>query len=139
MATPTKFNQYVADVHNGVHNLGGNALMVALLASANAPVVTKQVLADLVQINYANLSSRAITVRSSLQVSGTYNLILEDLSLSATGPVATFRYVVIYNDTPTSPTDPLICYIDNGADVTMGSGDVFLIDLSQVSGLIQGT
>jgi hypothetical protein len=139
MATPAKFNQYVADVHNGVHNLGGNALMVALLASANAPVVTKQVLADLVQINYANLSSRAITVRSSLQVSGTYNLILEDLSLSATGPVATFRYVVIYNDTPTSPTDPLICYIDNGADVTMGSGDVFLIDLSQVSGLIQGT
>jgi hypothetical protein len=42
--------------------------------------------------------------------------------------VATFRYVDLYNDTPTSPADPLIAWWDYGSDVTLASGETFTID-----------
>ena len=31
------------------------------------------------------------------------------------GSVAAFRYVIIYDDTPTSPADPIIHYYDYGS------------------------
>ena len=128
MATYNKFNAFVEHVAEGVHNLQTGALTVALTAAANAPVATNSVLADLTQIAYTNLSARVITVSSSSQTSGTYSLVPADLVLTASGAVATFRYVVIYNDTPTSPADPLICWYDHGSDVTLANGETYTLD-----------
>ncbi len=59
-------------------------------------------LADLTQIAYTNLSSRSVTTVSSSQAAGLYKLVLQDLTLTAGGgSVASFRYVWVYNDTPT--------------------------------------
>ena len=86
-------------------------------------------LADLTQISYTNLSSRVLTVTSSAQSSGTYSLVVSDLVLTASGgSVATFRYVVAYNDTPTSPADPLIGWWDYGGNVTLADGETFTFD-----------
>jgi hypothetical protein len=75
------------------------------------------------------LSSRTLTVSSSSQASGTYSLVIADKVLTASGgAVATFRYVAIYNDTPTSPADPLIGWYDYGSDVTLADGETFTID-----------
>jgi hypothetical protein len=110
-------------------NLGSDTFVVALCAAANAPVATNSVLADLTQIAYTNLSARTLTTASSSQTTGTYSLALNDLTLTASGgSVATFRYVVIYDDTPTSPADPLVCWYDYGANVTLASGESLLID-----------
>lgn len=131
MAAYNKFNAFVEHVMEGVHNFTSDATCtptVALTAAANAPVATNSVLGDLTQISYTNLSSRVITVTSSSQTSGTYSLVTADLVLTASGAVATFRYVVIYNDDPTSPADPLICWFDYGGDVTLASGETFTID-----------
>ena len=135
MAAFNKFNAFVADMPNGVHNLASNQLVVALCAAANAPVATNSVLANLTQISYTNLSTRNITTTSSTQSSGTYKLILQDLVLTASGAVATFRYIVIYNDTPTSPADPLIAWYDYGSDVTLANGETFTIDFDGTAGL----
>ena len=94
-------------------------------------------LADLTQISYTNLSSRNVTTSSSAQTSGTYKLVLADLVLTASGAVATFRWVVLYNDTPTSPADPLISYYDYGADVTLANGETFTIDWDGTNGALQ--
>lgn len=131
MATYNKFNAFVEHVAEGVHNFSSDAtctLTVALTAAANAPVATNSVLADLTQISYTNLSSRVVTITSSSQSSGTYSLVPTDLVLTASGAVATFRYVAIYNDDPTSPADPLICWFDHGSDVTLASGETYTID-----------
>ena len=128
MAAFNKFNAFVEHIAEGVHNLQTGALTVALTAAANAPVATNSVLADLTQISYTNLSARVITVSSSSQSSGTYSLVPADLVLTASGAVATFRYVVIYNDTPTSPADPLICWYDHGSDVTLANGETYTVD-----------
>ena len=136
MATFNKFNVFVENLAEGVHNLQTGALTVALCAAANAPVATNSVLTDLTQIAYTNLSSRVLTVSSSSQTSGTYRLIINDLVLTASGAVATFRYVVIYNDTPTSPADPLIGWADYGQDVTLANGETFTLDFDNVNGLL---
>lgn len=127
MATYNKFNCFVEDVCEKKHNLGSDQLVVALCAAANAPVATNTVLANLTQISYTNLSSRNITTSSSSQSSGTYSLVLTDLVLTASGgSVATFRYVVIYNDTATN--DELIMWYDHGSNVTLADTDTYTID-----------
>lgn len=137
MATFQKFNQFVEDLAEKVHNLGSDQLAVALTATANAPVATNSVLANLTQISYTNLSSRNITTSSSAQSSGTYKLVLSDLVLTASGTVASFQYVVIYNDTPTSPADPLIGFYDYGSGLVLNNGETFTINFDDTNGVLQ--
>lgn len=124
----------------GVHNFSSDStctITVALCNAANAPSASADsVLADLTTIAYTNLSSRVVSVSTSSQTSGTYRLILNDLTLSASGgSAAAFRYVVLYNDDPTSPADPLIGYYDYGSDLTLASGESLLIDFDGTNGL----
>lgn len=133
MASFNKFNQFVEDLAKGVHNFTSDStctVTVALCAAANAPVATNSVLADLTQVAYTNLSSRVVTGITAEQTSGTVHFTATDLVLTASGSVATFRYVVLYNDDPTSPADPLIGYYDYGSDVTLSNGETFTIDFS---------
>lgn len=129
MATYQKFNDFTENMAEKVHDLSADQLIVALSAAASAPIAADSVLLDITEVSYTNLSSRNITTTSSSQSpAGTYNLILTDLVLTASGAVATFRYVTIYNDTPTSPADPLIGFYDHGSDVTLATSETFTID-----------
>ncbi len=122
-----KFQQTVEDINNKVHNMGADALTIALTATANAPVATNSVLANLTQISYTNLSTRVLASVTSAQTSGTYKLDAADLVLTASGAVASFQYVVLYNDTPTSPADPLIAWFDHGSSVTLANAETYTI------------
>ena len=134
MATFNKVNQYVEDVQHGVHDFSTDQLVVALTAAANAPVATNTVLANLTQITYTNLSTRSVTTASSGQTSGTYTLALTDLVLTASGgSVGPFRYVVLYNNTPTSPADPIVGWYDYGSDLTLADGEQLTIDFAASS------
>lgn len=134
MATFNKFNSFVEALAEKVHNLGSDQLSIALCAAANAPVAANTKLSDLTQIAYTNLSARAITTSSSEQTSGTYKLTLADLVLTASGAVAAFRYVVIYNDTASN--DELIGWYDYGSEVTLQNGDTFTIDFDGSNGAL---
>lgn len=123
-----------------VMHLGTDQLRVALCAAANAPVAGNSVLADLTEISYTNCSSRDITTDSSTQTSGTYKLTLADLTLTASGgSVGPFRYVVIYDDTPTGPADPLIGWYDYGDDVTLLDTEELLINFDDAQGFLQAS
>lgn len=129
MAAFTKFNAFVEDMPEGVHNLATGTLTLFLCAAANAPVATNSILANLTQISYTNLSARTLTVSSSAQAAGTYSLVVSDKVLTASGgTVGPFRYVGVYNDTPTSPADPLINWYDYGSDITLADGETFTVD-----------
>lgn len=135
MATYTKFNSFVEAMAEKKHNLGSDTLTVALTAAANPPLAANTVLADLTQISYTNCSARAITVSASSQTGGTYKLVCDDLTLTASGAVGPFRYVVIYNDTASN--DELICFFDYGSEVTLASGETFRLDFDASNGLLQ--
>lgn len=135
MATFNKFNCFVEDLAEKKHNLGSDQLVVALTDAAHAPVATNTVLTDLTQISYTNCSSRDITTSSSAQTSGTYKLVLADLTLTASGAVGPFRYVVVYNDTASN--DELIGWYDYGSEITMANTDTFKIDFDGTNGVLQ--
>ena len=134
MASFTKVNDFVVNLANAM-DLDGDTLKVALCntdptAGTNAAADGNGVLANVTEINYANLSSRTLQNVTSTQTSGTYKLSADDLVLTASGgSVAPFRYVVIYDDTPSSPADPLIGYYDYGSSLTLNDGDTFTIDI----------
>lgn len=127
MATYTKFQQFVEDLAHGVHNFDSNTIKVALSSAANAPSASADVkLADITTVSTANLDSVTLTKSSSGQTTGTYKYIPNDLTMTASGAVGPFRYVIIYNDT--AANDPLICFFDYGSEVTLASGDTFKLD-----------
>lgn len=134
MATFNKVNSFVEALSEKVHNLGSDTLTIALCAAANAPTASNTVLANLTQISYTNLSSRAVTTTSSAQTSGTYKLVLADLVLTASGSVGPFRYAVLYNDTAAS--DELIGWLDYGSDITLANGETFTLDFDGSAGAI---
>lgn len=135
MATFNKFQPFVEHIAEKVHNLQSDALVIAL--TNTPPAAANGVLADLTQIAYTNLSARAVTVASSVQTAGTYKLTCNDLVLTASGAVAAFRYVVLYNDTPTSPADPLIGWWDYGSSVALANGETFTVDFDGTNGVLQ--
>jgi len=132
MTAFVKYDQYAVDLAAGVHTFttAGSLLKIAL--SNTAPVVaTDEVLADVTQIAYTNITETFpadITNVGAETPAGTWDVSGTDVVANATGAVATFRYVILYNDTPTSPADPLIGYWDYGSGVTLASGESFTTD-----------
>lgn len=127
-----KFNAFVADIANKKHNLGSDQITAAL--TDTLPTSANAVLADISQISYTNVSSRNFTLTSSTQSSGTYKLILQDLTITATGTVPQFRYVIVYNSTASG--GPLIGWYDYGSEVNMTVSDSLVIDLDNTNGIL---
>ena len=123
MATFNKFHSFVEALSEKVHNLGTDTLTVAL--TNTLPVNTNTVLANITQITYTNVSTRVLAGVTSAQTTGTYKLDANDLVLTASGTVPTFRYVVLYNDTATN--DELIGWYDYGSAVDLLNGETFTI------------
>lgn len=132
MATYNKFNSFVENVAEKAFDLGSDTLTVAL--TDTAPTADNSVLTDISQIDYTNCSSRVITTTSSSQTAGTYKLVLQDLTLTASGTVGPFRYIVVYDDTATN--DPLIAWFDKGSEVTLTDGDTFTVDFDDANGFL---
>lgn len=130
MATFTKFNSFVENLAEGVMNLGADTLKVMLTNSA--PSASNTVKANLTEISAGNgysAGGATVTITSSSQTAGTYSLVGNDVTVTASGgSVGPFRYAVLYDDTPTSPADPLIAFWDYGSNVTLADGETLTVD-----------
>lgn len=133
MATFNKFNAFVEALAEKVHNLGSDQLTIAL--TNTLPTSSNSVLADITEITYTNLSSRNLTTSASSQTGGVYKLVVNDLTLTASGSVGPFRYVVVYNSTAASGN--LICWFDYGSSLTLANGESLTIDFDAANGLLQ--
>jgi hypothetical protein len=137
MASWNKLNGFVEHLAQKVHNLNADAIKVALSNTAPGSESTPPtgtaancILGNVTQITYTNLSSRSFASVSATQTGGTLHLAAADLVLTSTGgTTGPFRYVYVWNDTPTSPADPLIGYWDYGSAITLNDGETLTIDL----------
>ena len=139
MATFNKFNAFVEHLAEKVHNLGADTLKVML--TNTAPLASNSVKADLTEISAGNgytAGGNTATASASSQTSGTYKLVLDDPTTwtAAGGSIGPFRYAVLYNDTPTSPADPLIGWWDYGSSITLGVGETFKVDFDPTTGVL---
>lgn len=136
MATLNKFDCFVENLAEKVHNLGSDTLKLMLTNSA--PSASNTVKTDITEISAGNgytAGGHATSVSSSAQTSGTYKLVLSDVVITASGAIGPFRYVVLYNDTSTS--DSLIAYADYGSSISLAAGETFTIDFDATNGAIQ--
>jgi len=143
MATFNKVNDFVV---NAVHNMDLESDQVVVALSNTAPSSESSdpssdgngILGNVTEVAYTNLSSRNVSTTSSTQTSGTYKLVLSDITLTSSGgSTGPFRYVYIYNDTVATPADPLIGYYDYGSSLTLNDGDSLTIDFSAANGVLQ--
>jgi len=136
MASFSKFNSFVEALAEKTHNLGADTLKVVLTNSA--PAAANTVLADITQIANGNgytTGGTAATISSSAQTSGTYKLVLADVTFTASGSMGPFRYAVLYNDTATS--DELIGWWDYGSSITLAASETFTVDFDATNGVLQ--
>ena len=130
MASFNKFQNFVEDLGKKVHNLHDDTLKV-YLSNATPDAAADAVKADLAEITAENgYSAGGADVQNTYTESGgTGTLAGTDVVITASvGTVGPFRYAVLYNDTPTSPADPLIGWWDYGSAVTLASGETFTVD-----------
>jgi hypothetical protein len=135
MAAYNKFQAFVENIAEKVHNLGADTLKIVLTNSA--PVATNTVLANITQIANGNgytTGGTQATISSSTHSTGTYKLVLADVTFTATGAVGPFRYAVLYNDTATN--DELIGWWDYGSSITLANGDTFTVDFDPTNGVL---
>lgn len=137
-ATFNKFNAFVADVANKVHNLGADTLKVML--SNTAPSSANAVKADITEIGAGNgytAGGNSAAITSSTQSGGVYKLVLANPATwtASGGTIGPFRYAVLYNDTPSSPAKPLIGWYDYGSSITLASGEQFQVAFDAVNGV----
>lgn len=139
MAAFNKFQQFVEDLAKKVHNLDADTLKILL--TNTAPVATNAVKADLTEISAGNgytAGGTAVAGQDAEHTTGTLKLTGNDVVFTASGgSIGPFRYAVLYNDTPSSPADPLIGWWDYGSGITLLDGETFTIDLDATNGILQ--
>lgn len=133
MASFNKVNAFVEHLAEKVHNLGADTLKILLsndAPSAALDAVKADLTTELGTSGGYTAGGAAVTVTASSQTGGTYSLVGNDVVFTASGgTVGPFRYAVLYNDTPTSPADPLIGWWDYGSSITLNDGETFTVDL----------
>jgi hypothetical protein len=143
MATFFKFNQFVEHMAEKVHNLGSDTLAY-YLTNAAPDAAADSIKTDLAEIATGNgyTGPQNLTISASAQTGGVYKLTLADPGVitASGGTIGPFRYAVLFNDTPTSPADPLIGCWDYGAGgITLQIGETFTLDLDQANGVLTNT
>lgn len=131
MAAFTKFQDFAEQLGKGVHQLhaAGHTLKI-YLSNAAPNVATHTVKADIAEISTGNGYTGPVDTQNDYtETGGTGSCTGVDVTITASGgSVGPFRYVILYNDTPTSPADPLIGYWDYGSSITLNDTEPFLVD-----------
>lgn len=138
MASYVKFDKFVLNLGNKTISLGSDQLKIALTNTAPTASANNQysdLTSPLATTNLSGATPFNVTTSSFTQTTGTAKLVCADLTLTATGAVGPFRYVVLYSDTATNKE--LIGYWDYGSSISLANGDTFTIDFDASNGVLQ--
>jgi len=134
MASYNKFNDFSEQLVEGVHDFGANTYKVAL--SNSAPIAANSVLADITQISGTNgyTTGGTATTISLSETGGTTTVSGTQVVFTASGgSMGPFRYIVLYNDSSTSPLDALVAWWDYGSGITLADGETFTVKFSNTT------
>ncbi len=130
MASAVKFEVFSENLAEKVHNLDADTLKIYL--SNTAPnVATNALKSDIAEISAGNgYAAGGIDTQNATSRSGGTTSVtgVDGVWTASGGTIGPFRYVILYNDTSTSPADPLIQYWDYGSSITLADGETFTTD-----------
>lgn len=128
MAAYNKFNDFVDQLGQGKHVFGTHVFKCML--SNNAPAATNSIKTDLTELGGGNgyTAGGHDAQITWAEVTGTATATGTMIVITASGgTIGPFRYVALYNDTQTSPVDPLVSWWDYGSALTLQIGETFSI------------
>lgn len=130
MAAFNKFEVLSENLAEAVHNFAAAGHTLRVYLSNTAPnAATNAVKGDLAEIATGNGYTGAADVQNDTsRTGGTTSVTGVDVVVTATGAVGPFRYVPLFNDTPTSPADPLMGWWDYGSSISLANGETFTVD-----------
>ena len=130
MVAANKFEDFVNRLAIGkVHDLNVDQLEV-YLSNATPSASGDTIKTDLAEISTGNgYTGPQDTTNTASETGGVLTVTGVDVVITASGgTIGPFRFVVLFNTTPTSPLDPLIQWWDHGSAVTLQDGEKFTID-----------
>jgi len=140
MATFTRPNIFSLNLCNKVFDLDSDTFRWVL--SNTAPVAgTTNLLGDITQIGtaggYTNMTDGAggllATMAALSQTGASTNVGMSaNIVLTASGAIGPFRYLILVDDTPSSPLNPVIGWLDHGSAVSMVATDTYTIPLGNL-------
>ena len=128
MAAYNKHNDFVEQLGLGKHIFGTHVLKCLL--TNTAPTAANSIKSDLTEISAGNgyTAGGADAQGTWAEASGTATLTGTMIVWTASGgTIGPFRYVDLYNDTQTTPADPLIGWWDYGSSITLQIGETFSV------------
>lgn len=132
MAVYNKFQDFVEQLLSGKHDFTAAGHVIKAYASNAAPSASADaVKADLAEITAQNgYPAGGSDAQNTLsETSGTATVATTDIVWTASGgSFGPLQYIAHYNDTQTSPADPLICWHDYGSAPTVLTGETFTVD-----------
>lgn len=130
MASFVKYENFSEDLAEKVHDLNADTLKVML--SNTAPnVATHTIRSQVTELAGGSgyTSGGTDTQNATSRTGGTTSITAVDVVFTASGgSIGPFRYTILYNDTPTSPVDPLIGYWDYASSITLLDTETFTVD-----------
>jgi hypothetical protein len=140
MATFTRPDVMSLNLSNKVYD--GDSDTYRWTLSNTAPVVgSTNLLSNITQIatggGYTQMTDGAgglLATMSALASSGQTTTWAQSANvvLTASGAVGTFRYLIMVDDTPTSPLNPVLGWLDHGVAVSMNTSDTYTIPLGNI-------
>lgn len=123
-----KYNDFSEQACRGKHDFGSHVFKVAL--SNGTPSAAHTMRSDISELATGNgYTVGGITTAITIaEASGITTVTASDCTWTPSGAGITYRYAALYNDTQTSPADPLVGYWDNGGSVTVGPGNTLKVD-----------
>ena len=131
MAAHNKFQDTIRSFLEKEQNCDGTDTAMVYLTNNTPSASADSVLADLAGITEQNGYAAADILNTGSETAGTYTVAATDKTWTASGgSFGPFRYIAIYNDTPTSPADPLWCWWDYGSSITVLTAESFTADFA---------
>lgn len=132
MATYNKFEAFVEDLAEGKHNFDAAGDVMKIYATNATPSASLDaVKADLAEITPQNgyPAGGSDIQNATSRTGGTLSVTAVDVTWTASGgSFGPFQWVPIYNDTQTSPADPLVCWYADTQARTITDGSSYTID-----------
>jgi hypothetical protein len=137
MATYNKFQDFVEQLVLAKHDFSAAGHVFKVYLSNAAPSASGDaVKADLAEITPANgYPSGGTDIQNTVsETGGTVTIGCTDVVFTASGgSFGPFQYAAVYNDTQTSPADPLVNWWDYGAPISINDGETFTVDFGSNS------
>jgi hypothetical protein len=131
-----KFNDFTEQLIRGVHDWDAHTFKVALTNTAPTATQTTWNTTDHPAPAAANgyTAGGTATTVSIAEASGTTTVSGTQVVFTATaGGIGPFRYVILYNDTATSPADAAVGWWDYGSSITLADTETFTVKFNNTT------